>query len=618
MQFSHPAVVTLPLLLPVAALLQLLFPAVLRRHGREYRRAVAVLLAQATLLLGVWLSLDWLRLPRPAYLGDAAVWAAAAAAALAGLIASLVTPPGPGGRPTGLEFAAFTLLALGGAGCWAARLATGAGWLSQPAVLGLAAALGLVDLTVRRWRPAPARRTERVFLLALGAAGVAATGLILAWDRQPPVAPTLAIEGDWPTFRGSAARTGTLDPADRGPERPAVLWQFRPREPLGRVHLHSSPVPARLNDRAGTLCVILASFHQTESSEFGVVYRVTAGEAASPGGERIAPGTTLGPAGGWRRGTDCRPFFSTPAVAGGGVVLGEGYHQDRDCRLLGLDLSSPEELRWSLPTRSHVESSPTVDSGRVYCGAGDDGIFCVEPPRSPPREQGAAVNVVWHVEGVHIDSSPLVAGGRVVVGSTVGDRCRETCVLALDAVHGQELWRVPTPAAVPSSPALAGDRVLVTLGNGKANREAAEPGGAVWCLDVASGRRLWEVPLAGSGLATPAVAEGLAVAVGRSGECLGLDVADGRVRWRFAGAGPVVASPVVSGGRVFLVTTTGVVHCLDAGTGRPVWRCDELAVDGLDDVYASPLLVEGRLYVAAGGALTCLGDIAPSASAGRP
>src|SRR5262249_18093090 len=115
-------------------------------------------------------------------------------------------------------------------------------------------------------------------------------------------------------------------------------------------------------------------------------------------------------------GGNVKQVFSTPCVSAGKVYLGEGFHQDRECKLYCLDAGSGEKKR-EFATGSHTESSPTVVNGRVYFGAGDDGVYCAD------AETGKEV---WHYPGLHVDSSPAVAGGRVYAGSGVGDVYRDT------------------------------------------------------------------------------------------------------------------------------------------------------------------------------------------------
>ena len=79
-------VVGLPVLLPIVALLQLLFPGLLRDQWRQYRYAVQVLLTQSTLIFTQWALVKWVFKLRPWWLSDDALAAALVAVALLGIV----------------------------------------------------------------------------------------------------------------------------------------------------------------------------------------------------------------------------------------------------------------------------------------------------------------------------------------------------------------------------------------------------------------------------------------------------------------------------------------------------------------------------------------------------
>ncbi len=79
-------VVGLPVLLPIVALLQLLFPGLLRDQWRQYRYAVQVLLTQSTLIFLQWALVKWVFTRRPWWLSDDALAAALVAVAAWGIV----------------------------------------------------------------------------------------------------------------------------------------------------------------------------------------------------------------------------------------------------------------------------------------------------------------------------------------------------------------------------------------------------------------------------------------------------------------------------------------------------------------------------------------------------
>ncbi len=612
-------VIGLPVVLPVAALVQLLFPGVLREQWRQYRVVVQVLFAQSTLIFVHWALLRWF-VARPGWwLSDAALWDALLGVACIGLpwavfrrLRPVQAAAAAARPPARIEFCAFGILAIAGL-VWAAYGAWrgGSPWDSM-AVVTIAALAAMVHLFYRRTRAAtPSFRvrltTELVFLITQITAG-AAMGAYL----QHAPSNVLADEatGGWPTFRNSVRRTGTASEDGLELRRPTVLWTFSPKEPTGRVLIHSSP--AVVGNQ-----VYVGAMHQTLGGTRGLVYCIAAERTADGAlpGERLWTFTA---------GDTLKAVFSSPAIANGRLYIGEGYHENQKCRLLCLDTRRGDQAVWSLNTGSHVESSPTIADGRLYFGAGDDGLLCVAPPAVSPSpisgegpgdgkkaegrpDPSTEPRLMWQVPGLHIDSSPAVADRRVYAGSVIGDEHQDLCAICVHAKTGKVIWRTPSPLPLAGSPACAEGRVFFGLGNGKLNVDAEKPDGRIWCVDAASGDRLWEFRAAGSILNSPAALDGKVYACSRDGHCYALKQTDGAVIWKRDLGEPIVASPVVTHQSIYVLTTGGTIYRLNSTSGEPIWRFNELQNDE-DDAYSSPILVGGRLYVASGGKLFCVGD----------
>ncbi|HYT92341.1 MAG TPA: PQQ-binding-like beta-propeller repeat protein, partial [Gemmataceae bacterium] len=176
-----------------------------------------------------------------------------------------------------------------------------------------------------------------------------------------------------------------------------------------------------------------------------------------------------------------REGFSSPVLADGRLYFGEGFHQDNDCKLYCLDAKTGNKL-WEFQTTSHTESTPVVVGGRVYFGAGDDGVYCVDAINGKKiwqfPEQEAAKK--FHL---HVDSTPAVAGKRVYVGGGIDEDtgAGDPAIVCLDADTGKVVWVRETPRwmvkrddakgrqlPLPAwgSPVVDGKQVFFGLGNG--------------------------------------------------------------------------------------------------------------------------------------------------------
>ena len=90
-------------------------------------------------------------------------------------------------------------------------------------------------------------------------------------------------------------------------------------------------------------------------------------------------------------------MYSSPGVANGRLYIGEGMHGNSESKLYCLDATTGERL-WRFGTKGQIESSPCVADGRVFFGAGDDGVYALD---------AASGAKLWHFErGLNIDSSP--------------------------------------------------------------------------------------------------------------------------------------------------------------------------------------------------------------------
>jgi outer membrane protein assembly factor BamB len=167
-------------------------------------------------------------------------------------------------------------------------------------------------------------------------------------------------------------------------------------------------------------------------------------------------------------------------------------------------------------------------------------------------------------------------------------------------------------ALVSSSPSESSDwpQWRGSLGDGLSH-------GASWGSE---GKTLWTAEI-GLGYSAPAVVGGRVLAYGHDAErsldvlrCL--DGSSGRELWRAEAPGELRAnqheggtltSPAVAAERVYVLSTSGLVSCHALADGALVWRVDLVERHGVEPAYygfaASPVVGDGRLYLAAGRAL---------------
>ncbi|MGL4550140.1 MAG: PQQ-binding-like beta-propeller repeat protein, partial [Gemmataceae bacterium] len=411
------------------------------------------------------------------------------------------------------------------------------------------AALYAVAVRVRGPRLRPAASCEAVFLLGLVAACV-------------PVGPALVP----PRVVAGAS-------ADEAAQEPRLVWTFALP---ARGAIVSSPLV-----HGGR--VYVAAAHDDVFRPYGRLYCLDRDTG------KVA----------WTfdDGKKMKQAFSSPVVAGGSLYIGEGLHQDEGCKLYALDPATGAK-RLEFTTGSHTEATPVVAGGRVYQGAGDDGLYCLD----------GKLAKVWNFPGFHIDAGPAVEGDGVFVGSGVGDAFKETAIFRLDAATGKVVWRVPTELPVWTEVLVSGGRVYAGMGNGRLNEEPERPTGLVVALDAKTGNEVWRVRLKDGVLGRIAL-DGSRLYVGcRDGSFYCLRRRDGSVAWSRDVGGPVVAGAALDRDgeetpeRLYVTAVGGPLTCLEPAGGRVLWA--KALGDGLTQVeaIATPALeVRGgarRLYVA--------------------
>jgi len=292
----------------------------------------------------------------------------------------------------------------------------------------------------------------------------------------------------------------------------------------------------------------------------------------------------------WRFQTD-GPVRSSPTVAGDTVYAGSG-----DGRLYAIDRASGAE-RWRFDAGSPVDSSAAVAGDLVVFQSRDGAIRAVDRATGGPRwrvRTGPDLPWAWGHEGWdYFISSPAIVDDRVFVGAGDG---RLYC---LDLTTGQEAWRFQTGGRVRSSPAVAGDRVYVGSADGSLYAVDRASGAERWRFD-AEGRTLTSAEFGydrKTFQSSPALDAGTVYIGSRDGRMYAVDAATGTERWNvpsgptWAISSPGVGNGVVVSGR----SDQRYVHAVRAGSGEEIWRIQTGSV-----VFSSPAIAGDTIYIGVG------------------
>jgi len=227
-------------------------------------------------------------------------------------------------------------------------------------------------------------------------------------------------------------------------------------------------------------------------------------------------------------------------------------------------------VRWRVNLPAPARGAPTVAAGRVFVPTVASELVAVS------AEDGSRI---WSHRATQIATIPLGLGAPAVEGDTVIAGFPSGELFALRASDGRVVWgeslaaagtvTLSDIAAVRAHPSVSGGRV-VAVGMGRLSI----------CVDLRSGRRLWEQEAGGP---EPAwVAGDWVFMTTDAGQALAIGRDSGQVRWAVSlrpaprGNRPperiALSAPVVAGGRVFIGTSRGELLALDPESGEVTGR----------------------------------------------
>jgi outer membrane protein assembly factor BamB len=171
-------------------------------------------------------------------------------------------------------------------------------------------------------------------------------------------------------------------------------------------------------------------------------------------------------------------------------------------------------------------------------------------------------------EGLMAGVQPVVAGGKVFVGTMVG------ILHAMDSDTGKDVWTFPvrspqdeSAGAILHTCAVADDKVF--FGNAE---------GKIYALNAGDGRLIWSFRTHLAVWNSPLVYEGVVVVGSRQGRLYAIDACTGKIKWQEAVSGPLLSSPAidVGTGRVYIGCEDMHVYAFDLRDGKILWRSKKL------------------------------------------
>lgn len=246
------------------------------------------------------------------------------------------------------------------------------------------------------------------------------------------------------------------------------------------------------------------------------------------------------------------------------------------------------------PSNSFSSGSPVTDGERLYVSFGSQGLYCYDLDGTLLWEKDLGKVEVMFGEG----SSPALHGNTLIV---VQDSMRgPSFIYAFDKKTGKELWKKERSEG-------SGWTTPYIWSHGGKTQVLVSGSKAVRSYDLETGEELWWCEGVGSNPVPMIVAHdtmiyamsghrqptALAIKLGGSGDLTNSD----RVVWKTNLGTPYVPSPLLYNGLLFFCQRTEArVSCLDPATGTAHYSQER--VEGITGVYASPIGVQNRIYLA--------------------
>lgn len=277
---------------------------------------------------------------------------------------------------------------------------------------------------------------------------------------------------------------------------------------------------------------------------------------------------------------------SRPVVSGDRVFV---YTPDGTVTALS---ASSGSRTWRTVIRPEGERDPgqgggvTVDGGRVYVATGYGEMAALD---------AGSGDIVWRRNlDTPARGAPTAGGGKVFVVSQQNE------VFAIDAGDGAEAFTyagIPEQAGLlaTSSPAVAGDKVVIPYSSGEVMAFSISSGEPVWQSFVTRTQRTLGVAGLTDVSGSPVIDGDTVYATGTSGRTVALRLADGTEKWQ-QNIGSTY-TPVVSGDAMFLVDLANRMVALNRATGAVLWMTELPRPQPKRDIaYAGPVLAGGALY----------------------
>jgi eukaryotic-like serine/threonine-protein kinase len=244
----------------------------------------------------------------------------------------------------------------------------------------------------------------------------------------------------------------------------------------------------------------------------------------------------------------------------------------------------PDKLLWKYDLNRSIKSTPIIVGGRVVVGSLDKKLDFIDAVSG--KELG------YYKISSLVSTSPCGDEETIYFGWF---NVKES-FYALNLPKKQVRWKVIL-GDISAAPTLKGDKVFVGTGDG-----------SMWALEKTTGRKIWQFKSQNSILSTPAflensttgendssslnASEEMAYFGSTDGFLYALLAKSGKLNWKFKADGGIYSSPAIHAGMIFFGSVDGCLYALNLKDGTPAWKFRTG-----EDIYSSPAVTESLVYI---------------------
>ena len=217
----------------------------------------------------------------------------------------------------------------------------------------------------------------------------------------------------------------------------------------------------------------------------------------------------------------------------------------------------------------------------------------MKAPGGKPKDTNYSVPVV-----------SVVNGTRMLIGGN-GDGG----VYAMNARTGDKIWgHMMSKRGLNATPAVADGKVFISHGEDNIDSNKF---GSVQCVDAVTGKLIWRVDDIKAGYTALLYKDGMVFVVADTGDMHAYNAADGTELWKYNLGTVGKGSPIWVDGKIIATEVDGNIHICKPTMGG----CEQLcrvqfkaaSGKGFDEIYGSPAVANGNVYIATRDRLVCFG-----------